>query len=83
MFHICGHKDCKSIYTKQTVGEILASDDPRHGMFYFIEGTNLELTINGKTYKFPPDKRIIKGLHTKIQEIRKATDKNDQADNED
>jgi hypothetical protein len=64
IFYICGESTCRSL-KGETVGEWLAGEN-----YYFIEGqTSFILEINNKNYPIVNDKRVIKGLGTKIREI--------------
>lgn len=62
---VCGQSDCRTKEGK-TLGEYIL--DP-NGMEGIIEEDGFAVEIENKSYQIPPDKRIIKGLGTKIQEI--------------
>lgn len=64
IFYICGQSDCRSKQGK-TVGEWLTTDN-----YHFIEDqSKFILEINNKSYAIINDKRVVKGLGTKIKEI--------------
>ena len=80
VFYICGHADCRNLYNNETIGEILAREG-EHGMWYFIENEVLNIKIGRKNHRFPADKRIIKGLHNKLQELMKNLEPEDDQTN--
>ena len=70
LIRICGEPDCKD-KKGRTLGEWLL-DDTDNGNYFYIENLKtFKITIDRKTHNIINDKRIIRGLSNKIQELKK------------
>lgn len=71
LVHICGQPDCTD-QKGQKLGDWLIDEHESSGGYYIISGIEeFTMEIDGKSYIIKNDKRIIKSLHNKIQEIQK------------
>jgi len=70
--HVCGLSTCRHIMSgghEQTLGEWFL-DESDEGCYMMIRGLEeFTIEVNHKKYIIPNDKRKVKGLHNKIQNI--------------